>query len=173
MRRAALASTALLVAAAAALALGCAAEEAADEARLGALLYRSHGCGACHGVAGQGDGPLAATLGAEVRDLTHGELRHGSTVEEIAATIGRGSGAMPPFPHIPEDDRRTLARWVRGLAGVAPEADTGLRVLPRGVRATPPGVRRTAAYLTLVNDGAADELVAVLAPRAGRASLHY
>jgi mono/diheme cytochrome c family protein len=46
---------------------GC-ADRTLDEAT-GAILYRRH-CAACHGVAGRGDGPLAASLRKPPTDLT-------------------------------------------------------------------------------------------------------
>jgi copper(I)-binding protein len=163
-----------LIAVVAGAALACTGDGStpADDARLGAMLYQSHGCGACHGADGRGGGPLAARLGDRLPDLTRGELRHGSTVEEVAATIGRGAGAMPPFGHVPPADREILARWVLAMGDAASNPESTLDVEPRGVRATPPGADRTAAYLTIFNRGQDDELLAVSGPPGSRASLH-
>lgn len=59
-------TTSLLAACSAALLLATAANAAEDDT--GARLYFNH-CAACHGEAGEGDGPVAATLQAMVPNL--------------------------------------------------------------------------------------------------------
>jgi len=60
------------------LASGAAAEEARAETdgRSGAELFFTH-CGACHGVSGEGDGPVAAELKYLPPDLTRIAERNG------------------------------------------------------------------------------------------------
>lgn len=59
-------------------------------------------CAACHGTAGQGDGPLAAGLDPAPADLTHISARNGGEfplVEVMSVIDGyaRGERAMPAF----------------------------------------------------------------------------
>lgn len=79
---------------------------------------------------------------------------------------------MPPFDHVPLADRLALARHVLALSAPRGEAPTPLEITPRFVRATPPGARRTAAYLTLRNAGADDALIGARSAAAASVSLH-
>ena len=86
-------------------ALGTAAPALSDgDAALGAAPYERH-CAACHGLSGQGDGPMATLLAVPVPDLTilaaraDGTLpvaRTVSIIEGDAVLRGHGS-AMPVF----------------------------------------------------------------------------
>lgn len=71
-----------LVAAAALLTSAC-REAAPPPPATGALLYARH-CGSCHGAAGKGDGPLAATLKRPPSDLTTLARRNGGKYDEVA-----------------------------------------------------------------------------------------
>lgn len=106
---------------------GSAPQAAAATAQQGRALYAKHGCGLCHGPEGHGDGPVAHALQPRPTDFRRaGNLRHGHSVAEIAGTIRDGvtaqRRAMPPYGHLPEGDRRSLALYVLSLAAGAPEA---------------------------------------------------
>lgn len=60
-----------------------------------------------------------------------------------------------------------LAACAAGLAAAAPPSITGA-----WVRATPPGAKTGAAYLTISSDGAADTLLAATSPAARAVELH-
>jgi mono/diheme cytochrome c family protein len=60
-------------------AAGC-VDRRTDEAT-GAVLYRRY-CAACHGLAGRGDGPLAASLRQPPKDLTALARNAGGTFRE-------------------------------------------------------------------------------------------
>jgi copper(I)-binding protein len=60
-----------------------------------------------------------------------------------------------------------LAACAAGLAAAAPPAVSGA-----WVRATPPGAKTGAAYLTILTDGTADTLVAATSPAARTVELH-
>jgi copper(I)-binding protein len=60
-----------------------------------------------------------------------------------------------------------LALWASGSAAAGPVV-----VRDAWIRATPPGARTAAAYLTLVNDGTADRLLGGTTPAARTVELH-
>ena len=74
-------------------------------------------CASCHGTSGHGDGPAAAALpppkpanwtAANVQKQTDGE---------IFWKISNGRGAMPPWKHLPENERWALVNYIRTLKG--------------------------------------------------------
>jgi mono/diheme cytochrome c family protein len=92
-------------------------------------LYRIH-CAPCHGPLGHGDGPMAALLDVQVRDLageTVAELSDG----EIYATITRGSGRMLGLRGlITPADRWLCVLAVRDLARAASDSAAAPAVQP-------------------------------------------
>jgi mono/diheme cytochrome c family protein len=95
----------------------------------GRTHYREHGCGVCHGVAGRGDGPSAASQKPPPRDFQRTrDFRVVRTVESLADFIAHGkpsgSGAMPRYAHLDDATRRDLARFVLSL-GAEPGREPG------------------------------------------------
>jgi hypothetical protein len=145
------------------LALACGSPPPAPESRdadpvaRGGALYQSHGCIACHGPEGRGDGLLAGSLDPKPRDLHDpASYRQGHSAEEISHTLGMGLlgpgvSPMPSYPHLSRADKDALAAWVVTLQATPPGG--AIRVRDGWVRAAPPGARVTAAYLTLENPG--------------------
>ncbi len=99
----------------------------------GQMLYAENGCGSCHGASASGDGPVAPTLDPPPTDL-HRASTYKTRFEEAAlaqmlrdgiATHHHAPGAtmtdlhhnqgMPPFPHLSDLERRSLARYVMSL----------------------------------------------------------
>lgn len=83
----------------------------------GRSLYQAHGCVVCHGRDGHGDGPAAASLNPRPRDFRDLQAYvQGTGVEDIARTLDSGvrSGKpqMPPYSHLPADDRYALATFI-------------------------------------------------------------
>lgn len=88
-----------------ALAVGAAAPASAEgDPDAGAEVFARH-CATCHGVGGQGDGPMSVLLAVPVPDLTGFAEREGGTlpvartvsiIEGDAVLRGHGS-AMPVF----------------------------------------------------------------------------
>jgi DMSO reductase family type II enzyme heme b subunit len=80
-------------------------------------------CSACHGAEGFGDGPAAYLVHPRPRDFSQGKFllvttdNRVPTDEDLFRTISRGmpGSAMPPWAHLPEQDRRDLVRYVRAL----------------------------------------------------------
>jgi iron complex transport system substrate-binding protein len=68
--------------------------------------------------------------------------------------------------------RRLVLCALLAAAAAAPAASAALRVENGWSRETPPGVSVGVGYLTIVNDGAADELVRATSPRAAQVSFH-
>lgn len=136
---------------------------AEETLRRGETLYRSHGCIACHGPEGRGDGLLASALDPGPRDLSDPSgYRQGHSAEEISRTIGmgvlgRGVSPMPSYPHLSRADKDALAAWVVTLQ--KKEAGDVLAVRDGWIRAAPPSARVTAAYLTLDNAGGAERVI--------------
>jgi mono/diheme cytochrome c family protein len=95
----------------AAAAFGCVA--CAGPAERGQTLYAEHGCAVCHGADGHGNGPSATRLDLPPRDFADPRAyRQGSSPIEIARSIRRGAGAMPPFRDITEEEANEIALWI-------------------------------------------------------------
>ena len=60
----------------------------------GKALYRQY-CASCHGINGQGDGPLAKNLTPKPADLVERSAHHSDG--DFAWKITNGRGAMPGF----------------------------------------------------------------------------
>jgi len=74
-------------------------------------------CQVCHGPAGQGNGPVAAKIGGNVRNLTLPEVR-AYTEGRIYAAVRFGFGLMPPYgDKLVEADRWNVVNYVRVLQG--------------------------------------------------------
>ena len=99
------------------------ADIAAADVAAGRDLFRRHGCPLCHGPEGHGDGALAATLDPPPRDFRDATAyRVGASEEQIAKTIEEGlmvlqGSGMPPYPHIPPEDRQRIARFIVSMQG--------------------------------------------------------
>ncbi|MGC4065793.1 MAG: cytochrome c [Polyangiaceae bacterium] len=91
-----------------------------DEATASAMRVWVQACIRCHGQVGRGDGPQGATTGA--RDLTQASWQQNTTDEQIAQTILRGRGLMPPFA-IDESTLRALVRLVRQMGSAPGSSD--------------------------------------------------
>ncbi|MDA0337912.1 MAG: cytochrome c [bacterium] len=87
----------------------------------GQQLYRKHGCSACHGPQGHGDGSIAQSLQPQPRDFRQpDDFRFGYGIEQIANTIRDGVAGdrrvMPGYDYLSVSDRRALALLIRSLA---------------------------------------------------------
>jgi cytochrome c oxidase cbb3-type subunit 3 len=69
-------------------------------------------CTRCHGRVGRGDGPQGPMFHAP--DLSNPTWQRSVTDEQIALTIQKGRGQMPPFA-LPESTIKSLVRLVRLL----------------------------------------------------------
>jgi high-affinity iron transporter len=87
---------------------GCATPE-----QRGQQLYAAHGCAACHGASGRGDGPSSRHLDVPPQDFADPRAySQGASPTAIAATIRRGAGAMPPFRDLTDEEARNIALWI-------------------------------------------------------------
>lgn len=102
-----------------------------------AALYGAH-CAACHGTdrEGTGDrGPALVGIGAR------------RSAEEIRRVVRQGAGFMPPFGHLPEEQREAIVTYLL-REGAAPD-DAVSAAAPVSVPAsTPPGAAADAAVPT-------------------------
>ncbi len=81
-------------------------------------------CAACHGATGLGDGPAAYLLYPKPRDFSTGSFRLGSTASGMPTDsdllrtleLGMPGSAMPPWGHLPRQDRSHLVEAIRYLA---------------------------------------------------------
>lgn len=88
----------------------------------GETLYKMFCC-ACHGAAGLGDGPAAATIQGQPRDFWHERFRYVSTLngvptqEDLVRTIstGRQFGEMPSNPQLTKDEVLAVAEYIREI----------------------------------------------------------
>ena len=129
---------------------------AATSIERGASLYQPH-CGACHGAAGRGDGPLAASLSVPPADLTASHLwmhSDGELFWWLAHGIEGPEGGlvMPGFAAtLSDDDRWALIDYVRAHnAGLVRRADgdwTPPLQAPELNASCPDGADRTLAGL--------------------------
>ncbi|HKA61913.1 MAG TPA: cytochrome c [Methylomirabilota bacterium] len=73
-------------------------------------------CVSCHGVKGKGDGPAAVALNPKPADWTSKRVQDMSD-GEIFWKMTTGRGAMPAWRHLPENERWSIVRYIRTLAG--------------------------------------------------------
>jgi mono/diheme cytochrome c family protein len=71
-------------------------------------------CASCHGATGRGDGAAAVALNPKPADWTSGRVQD-ETDGELFWKISNGRGAMPPWKHLPENDRWAVLRYIRTL----------------------------------------------------------
>jgi mono/diheme cytochrome c family protein len=71
-------------------------------------------CVACHGASGKGDGAAAAAFNPKPADWTSGRVQDEAD-GELFWKISNGRGAMPPWKHLPENDRWAVLRYIRSL----------------------------------------------------------
>ena len=71
-------------------------------------------CVSCHGAKGKGDGAAAVALNPKPADWTSGRVQD-ETDGELFWKISNGRGAMPPWKHLPENDRWAVIRYIRSL----------------------------------------------------------
>ncbi|MBS1117803.1 MAG: cytochrome c, class [Deltaproteobacteria bacterium] len=87
--------------------------------KLGRELYESRdvGCFSCHGLTGEGDGPIAFALKPPPRNLVKEPFKAGDSVEQVYATITKGLAdtRMVGYAHLADADRWALAYYVVGF----------------------------------------------------------
>lgn len=89
----------------------------------GLAVYAAN-CVACHGTAGLGDGPQAASLIPRPRNFSSGAFKIGSTRtgtptdDDLAKSIRHGMlpAMMPPWPQLSDGEVKSLVLAVRHLA---------------------------------------------------------
>lgn len=93
-----------------------------DRGEMAAMLYARH-CAACHGATGDGQGIAADFLNPKPRDLRAGGFRLVSTEngvpsrDDLRGVLLRGmpGSSMPPWAHLPDDERELLVEAVLDL----------------------------------------------------------
>jgi len=113
-------SASLILAATVAFGLTLEATAKGDAAK-GKQIYGTY-CVTCHGVAGDGQGPVGKTLKPPPRDFTAGDFKYGSSDQDVFDIISNGAASkggsplMAPWGAvIPEDDRWGLVAHIRNL----------------------------------------------------------
>ena len=85
----------------------------------GRLAYEgtTAGCSACHGLTGEGNGPVAFAIKPPPRNFKVDAFKGGDSVEQIFTTITLGlpGTKMVGYPQLAEDDRWALAYYVRSF----------------------------------------------------------
>ncbi len=71
-------------------------------------------CVSCHGASGKGDGAAAVALNPKPADWTSARVQS-ETDGELFWKISNGRGAMPPWKHLPENERWSLIQYIRSL----------------------------------------------------------
>ena len=71
-------------------------------------------CASCHGASGKGDGAAAVALNPKPADWTSSRVQD-EVDGELFWKISNGRGAMPPWKHLPENDRWSVIRYIRSL----------------------------------------------------------
>jgi mono/diheme cytochrome c family protein len=74
-------------------------------------------CVSCHGASGKGDGPAAAALPPPKPANWTSDGVQKQTDGEIFWKISNGRGAMPPWKHLPENERWEIVNYIRTLKG--------------------------------------------------------
>lgn len=75
------------------------------------------GCAACHGMTGEGNGPVAFAIKPPPRNFKTEPFKAGDSVEQIFATVTAGlpGTKMVGYPQLPEPDRWAIAYYVRSF----------------------------------------------------------
>jgi high-affinity iron transporter len=83
---------------------------------LGKTAYEAS-CVACHGVTGEGNGPVAFAVKPPPRNFKKDKFKAGDSVEQIFHTITNGlpETLMVGYPHFEERQRWALAYYVRAF----------------------------------------------------------
>ena len=71
-------------------------------------------CATCHGAKGKGDGAAAVALNPKPADWTSSRVQD-EVDGELFWKISNGRGPMPPWKHLPENDRWSVIRYIRSL----------------------------------------------------------
>ena len=74
-------------------------------------------CVSCHGASGKGDGPAAAALPPPKPANWTSPTIQKETDGELFWKISNGRGAMPPWKHLPEQERWEVVNYIRTLKG--------------------------------------------------------
>jgi len=74
-------------------------------------------CVSCHGPTGKGDGPAAAALPPPKPANWTSDAVQKQTDGEIFWKMSNGRGAMPPWKHLPENERWEIVNYIRTLKG--------------------------------------------------------
>ena len=74
-------------------------------------------CASCHGPGGKGDGPAAAALPAPKPANWTSAAVQKETDGELFWKMSNGRGAMPPWKHLPEQERWEIVNYIRTLKG--------------------------------------------------------
>jgi mono/diheme cytochrome c family protein len=74
-------------------------------------------CVSCHGPMGKGDGPAAAALPPPKPANWTSAAVQKETDGEIFWKMSNGRGAMPPWKHLPEQERWEIVNYIRTLQG--------------------------------------------------------
>jgi mono/diheme cytochrome c family protein len=79
-----------------------------------AVYEGAAGCVACHGVTGEGNGPVAFAIKPPPRNFVRDAFKAGDTVEQVFRTITNGlpNTRMVGYPNLAEADRWALASYV-------------------------------------------------------------
>lgn len=87
----------------------------------GKALYSTQ-CASCHGDAGKGDGPAAASLNPAPRNFTVASgWINGRKPSQVYKTLTEGVNSMPAFGSLPVDDRWALAHYILAFGPQAPK----------------------------------------------------
>jgi mono/diheme cytochrome c family protein len=71
-------------------------------------------CASCHGASGKGDGPAAVALQPKPADWTSAKVAK-ETDGELFWKISNGRGPMPPWKHLPDQERWEIVNYIRTL----------------------------------------------------------
>jgi mono/diheme cytochrome c family protein len=74
-------------------------------------------CVSCHGPSGKGDGPAAAALPPPKPANWTAAAVQSQSDGEIFWKMSNGRGAMPPWKHLPEQERWEIVNYIRTLKG--------------------------------------------------------
>lgn len=81
--------------------------------RVGKAIYGTT-CAACHGVRGDGNGPVAFSVKPPPRNLIQDPFKNGDRVDQVFATItsGLAKTSMVGYPHLAVPERWGVAYYV-------------------------------------------------------------
>ncbi len=82
-------------------------------AEMGKKVY-ANACASCHGLKGDGNGPVGANLNPKPRNLVNDKFKNGDKPQQVLASITKGipGTLMTGYAYLSEKERKAVTQYV-------------------------------------------------------------